>query len=210
MRPKLTVLLILSTFSTLLLAAPSYGQRPSGEQPQPNPQKPACCCQGMKGGMGPMHSPGKMQGRGMMQGMQGHQGQMGEGQGDDLPTAHQLMMQHDKVKRTVKQLTNGVETLTESDDADIAAKIKEHVPAMYKRLKENQPVRQGDPLFRELFRYGNKIKAEVTVTPKGVRVVETSTDPYVVKLIKAHAKSVDELVKRGMEAMHEPHDVPKR
>ena len=37
---------------------------------------------------------------------------------------------------------------------------------------------------------------DLTMTPNGVQVVETSTDSYVVKLIKAHAKTVDELVKQ--------------
>lgn len=178
-----------------------------------------CCCQGMMGGMGmgQMRGHGRMQGmqgRGMMhgmrmRGMQNHQGMGMQGMGD-MMTAHQLVMLHEKVTRAVKQLPNGVETLTESEDAEVAAKIKEHVPAMYRRLKENRPIHQVDPLFRELFRYGKKIEARVTMTENGVRVVETSTDPYVVKLIKAHAASVDELVKRGMEAMHEPHAVPKR
>jgi len=161
-------------------------------------------------GMGAMRGQGMMhgmQGRGMMGGMGGG---MGSGMGNDMMTSHQLVMQHDQVQRTVKQLPNGVETLTESEDANVAAKIKEHVPAMYRRLKENRPIHQGDPLFRELFRYGSRIKSEVIMTPKGVHVIETSTDPYVVKLIKAHAKSVDDLVKRGMAAMHEQHPVPQR
>lgn len=181
--------------------------------------------QGMQGMQGRMM--GGM-GGGMMQGMQGRHGQnmggMGSGMmgnmggmggmsgsmGGDMMTAHQLVMQHEQINRTVTQLPNGVETLTESDDANVAAKIMEHVPAMYQRLKENQPIHQGDPLMRELFRYGSKINSEVTMTSNGVRVVETSTDPYVVKLIKAHAKTVDALVRRGMEAMHEQHELPKR
>jgi hypothetical protein len=187
---------------------------------------------GMSQGMGAMRGRGMMgamQGCGMMQGMPGRKmrgmgrmggmggmgmggmmGSMDSGMREDMMVAHQLVMRHDQVKRTVKQLENGVETLTESENAEVAALIKAHVPAMYKRLKENRPIHQRDPLFRELFRYGSKIQAEVILTPNGVRVTETSTDPYVVKLIKAHAKTVDDLVKRGMEAMHELHDTPKQ
>jgi hypothetical protein len=222
MTRKFMALLLTAALGTSLLLAVATGQsKPRDKAPQTK-QEPVCCCQGMMGGgrqrgmgmmggMGPMRGRGmRMQGRGMMQGMQGRQGQMMGNMGGDMMTAHQLVMQHESVKRAVKQLPNGVETLTESDDPDVAAKIKEHVPAMYARLKENRPIHQIDPLFRELFRYGSKIKSEVTLTPKGVRVVETSADPYVVKLIKAHAKSVDELVKRGMDAMHEQHEVPNR
>lgn len=214
---NVTTFSMLGAFS-LLLAGVIHAQTQPRSQPQPSQQQ-SCCCQGMMGGMmggkgmgmGGMRGMGMrgMMGGGMMQGMQGRQGQMMGSMGD-MMIAHQLVMQHDQVTRTVKQLANGVETLTESEDATVAAKIKAHVPAMYKRLRENQPIQQMDPLFRELFRYGSKIKSEVTMTPFGVMVIETSTDPYVVKLIRAHAKTVDELVARGMQAMHETHDVPKR
>jgi hypothetical protein len=240
MKRNLTTISMLSALSALLLTVPSYGQGQFGSTPQSNMQQPGCGSPGMMGGMGMGQMRGmRMQGMmgrmmggmggGMMQRMQGRHGQnmggmgsgmmrnMGgmrggvmQGMGGDMMTAHQLVMQHEQINRTVIQLPNGVETLTESDDAAVAAKIMEHVPAMYQRLKKNQPLHQGDPLMQELFRYGSKINAEVTMTPKGVRVVETSTDPYVVKLIKAHAKTVDALVKRGMEAMHAQHEVPKR
>ncbi len=195
----------------MALAMPLYGQTKANSQPKKTDQAPTCCGQCMMGGKGM----GQMRGgKGMKKmdagtGMNGMQGRMSGGNREDMVTAHMLVMQHEKVKRTVKQLPSGVETLTESDDASVAAKIKEHVPAMYSRLKQNQPIRDFDPLFRELFRYGSKIHSKVTSTPNGVRVVETSADPYVVKLIKAHAQTVDGLVKRGMEAMPEVHQPPK-
>lgn len=195
----------------MFLASHTFGQNQFSNQLQLNLPESGC----PMGGMG-MLGRGMMQGmkrgmgmRGMMGGMSMHgQGMMG-GMGSDMMTARQLVMQREQVKRSVKQLPNGVETLTESDDVNVTAKIQEHVPAMYQRLKANQPIQQGDPLFQELFRYGGKIKSRVTMTPNGVRVIETSTDPYVVKLIKAHAKTVDALVARGMEAMHEMHEIPK-
>jgi hypothetical protein len=47
-------------------------------------------------------------------------------------------------------------------------------------------------------------------TPRGVRVVETSADPYVVKLIQAHADVVTLFVKNGRAEMMKNHDVPPR
>ena len=47
-------------------------------------------------------------------------------------------------------------------------------------------------------------------TGKGIKVVETSDDPYVVKLIQAHAQGVSEFVKEGMPAMHREHPLPNR
>ncbi|MFN0111967.1 MAG: hypothetical protein ACKVZH_24160 [Blastocatellia bacterium] len=139
------------------------------------------------------------QGRGM--GMGGNQPQ-------DMKTIHALFGDHKKITRTVKNISNGVETVTESDDPKVKALIIEHSWAMKARLEKNQPIRQWDPLFAELFKQADKIKMELTNTAKGVKVTETSTDPYVVKLIQTHAAGVSEFVKEGMSAMHKQHDLP--
>jgi YHS domain-containing protein len=79
---------------------------------------------------------------------------------------------------------------------------------MQKLLENKQPIRQWDPLFVELFNNADKIKMEITRTPKGVKVVETSSDAYVVKLMQAHAQGVSEFVQEGMPSMHKTHEVP--
>lgn len=139
------------------------------------------------------------QGRGM--GMGGNQPQ-------DMKTIHALFDDHKKITRTVKNISNGVETITESDDPKVKALIIEHSWAMKARLEKKQPIRQWDPLFAELFKQSDKIKMELTNTAKGVKVTETSTDPYVVKLIQAHAAGVSEFVKEGASIMHKEHPLP--
>lgn len=146
-------------------------------------------------------SNGQGQGRGRM-------GGMGQGQPQDMQTIHKLFDGHQQITRTVKETANGVETLTESNDPKLQALIKEHVWAMQQRLAKQQPIRQWDPLFAELFKNADKIKMEVSVTAKGMKVAETSTDSYVVKLIQAHAKGVSEFVKEGMPVMHKEHPLP--
>lgn len=136
---------------------------------------------------------------------------MGRMQGpnmQDMKTIHALFDEHTKITRTVTNTQNGVTTLTESDDPKVQALIAEHVWAMQQRLAKKQPIRQWDPLFAELFKYSEKIKMEVSKTPKGMKVVETSTDPYVVKLIQAHAEGVSEFTAKGMSVMHKPHPLP--
>jgi uncharacterized protein len=173
--------------------------------------------QGMQGGMGRMQGGGcPMHGRGMMGGMQGmgsmhgggemqgqsmgnmHGGGMGE-----MASAHGLLARHDQVRRSVRQLPDGVETLTESDDPEVAALLKQHVPAMYARMKSGRPVMPMHPVFAELSRFAGQVEEKVTLTEKGVHVVSTSKDKYVVNLIREHAKLVDGFVARGMAAMHE-------
>lgn len=123
---------------------------------------------------------------------------------------HFLLEHHDEIWREVKQLDNGVETLTESDDAEVAAKIQQHVAAMYGRIDQNRPIRMRDPLFAEIFRHAASVEMEFAKTPKGVRVVETSDNPYVVQLIKAHAQVVSAFVNHGFEEAHKTHEIPGR
>ncbi len=135
-------------------------------------------------------------------------GVMGEGRMQDMQTIHALFAEHKKITRTIKNIEKGVETLTESDDPKTQALIKEHVAAMYKRLANKQMMRGWDPLFAELFKHADKIKMEMTSTAKGIKVLETSDDAYVVKLIQSHAAGVSEFVKEGMSSMHKEHPLP--
>jgi intracellular sulfur oxidation DsrE/DsrF family protein len=155
--------------------------------------------------------PGRGRGFG---GRGGGPGRGGHGQGHDErhQQDHQdfkfLLSNHQKIRRTVTELPNGVETLTESDDAAIAAKIQEHVHWMQYRIEETNPIRMRDPLFAELFKHTDNIVMDVSKTDKGVRVREISADPYVTKLIKAHAKVVSGFVERGFKEAMKNHTVP--
>lgn len=129
-------------------------------------------------------------------------------QAEDMEVFHYLLENHTKIERTVKELPNGVETLTESDDPKVAAKIKEHVHWMEVRIETTNPIRRRDPLFAEIFRHTDKIKMNVEKTKSGVKVTETSDDPYVVKLIQAHAMVVSKFVNDGFQEAMKNHPVP--
>lgn len=135
-------------------------------------------------------------------------GMRGEGNMQDMQTIHELFAAHKKITRIVRNINKGVETITESDDPKVQALIKEHVAAMYQRLASNQPIRKWDPLFAEIFKHADQIKMQVVITPKGIRVIETSDIAYVVKLIQAHAAGVSEFVQEGMTSMHKTHPLP--
>lgn len=150
--------------------------------------------------------PGRGLGRG--QGGQGRGHVHDERHNEDHVVFQFLLANHEKIRRSVKVRPDGVETLTESDDPEIAAKIKEHVQWMEYRVEETQPIRMRDPLFAEIFRHTDKIKMSREETGKGVRVIETSEDPYVAKLIKAHAEAVSGFVKRGFAEAMKNHPVP--
>jgi hypothetical protein len=126
----------------------------------------------------------------------------------DRDVFHGLLQNHEAIRREVKNTENGVETLTESDKPEIAAKIQEHVAAMAKRVEEGRPIHMRDPLFAEVFKHADKIHLKYEKTAKGVRVVETSDDPYVAKLIQAHGGVVSLFVKNGFAEAQKNHAVP--
>jgi hypothetical protein len=152
-------------------------------------------------GMGPgMHGrmgPGMM---GMGPGMMGGSATPGE-RGD----IHDLFANHDRIKRTVTNLVDGIRTVTESDDPQVAEVIKRHVAEMGKRVDEGRdpglPIET--PALRAIFRYKDKIKSSYEVTETGVVVTQTSTDAAAVKALQEHAAEVSDLARRGMVAAHE-------
>lgn len=137
-------------------------------------------------------------------------GGMRGAQQQDMQTLHRLLNDHDKIRRQVMNLPNGIHTVTRSDDAAIVQALTTHVAAMTKRLHEGQPIHARDPLFAEIFRNAHHIKVSVAPLPDGVHVIETSDDPYTVTLLQEHAGVVNLFVERGMSEMHQDHAVPKR
>ena len=137
-------------------------------------------------------------------------GMMHEGHQEDMQLFHALLDHRGAIDRRVTLRPDGIATVTESDNPAVAKMLQDHVDAMIARVTEARPIHQRDPLFREIFRHADRIEAQVERTPKGVRVVETSTDPYVVKLIQAHAEVVNGFIANGHAEMMKNHEVPPR
>ena len=155
--------------------------------------------------------PGMMGGGcpGMMGG--GCPGMMGDSaHAADMQVFHQLFDHRAEIKRQVLLRQDGVETVTESTNPEITQLLQTHVASMLARVKEGRPVHRRDPLFDELFRYADRIDASHELTAGGVRVVETSRDPYVVKLLGAHAEVVSAFIANGRSEMMKNHPVPAR
>lgn len=127
----------------------------------------------------------------------------------DRETFHFLLDHRQEITRTIKVLENGVETVTETKNADVRGKLCEHVAAMHKRLKDKRGIHLRDPLFAEVFRHADKVSMKIEETEQGVKVTETSADPYVAKLIKAHAEVVSKFLEKGHLEVRENHPLPK-
>ena len=119
----------------------------------------------------------------------------------DMRLVHDMLQSHDKIKRTVSNLPDGIRTVTESDDPQVAQTIKAHVASMEKRLNEGRVFNLFSPTLPVLFENNDKIRTVVEVTDQGAVVTQTSSDPRVVAALQAHALEVSELARDGMAAM---------
>jgi len=155
---------------------------------------------GMGRGMGMGRGPG---------GMGGGPGAMG-GMRGDMTTLHAMFADRDKITRTIKNLPDGAEATTESDDESIAALLKEHVPAMEERVIGNKPLppMTFHPIFVELIKHAKDYTLTYEETEKGMKVKYHAETPYVVMLVQEHAKLVSRFIKNGMEEIHKPYSLP--
>ncbi len=124
------------------------------------------------------------------------------GSSADMGLVHDLLMNHAMIRRTVTRLPNGIKTITESDDPQVAGIIKAHVASMSQRLKDGREFNIFSTTLPVLFENRDKIQSTVEVTDKGSAVTRTSADPKVVAALQGHAAQVTELAQEGMAAFH--------
>jgi hypothetical protein len=121
-----------------------------------------------------------------------------------MSVIHELVMNHDRVTRTVTNLRHGVRTVTESSDPRLARMLKDHVATMGARLERGDdpglPIES--PALRTLFRNHDKITTRADTTSRGVVIVQTASDATTVAALQKHAAEVSDLVRGGPAAMH--------
>jgi hypothetical protein len=122
----------------------------------------------------------------------------------DVDLIHELLDNHDLIRRTVEKLPDGIRTVTESDDPRMARYIKDHVQRMGQRVRAGQEMGlpMESPALLAIYRNRDKITTRVETTDKGAIVVQTSSDPAAVAVLQEHAGEVSNLVQGGMEALH--------
>jgi len=126
-----------------------------------------------------------------------------------MQDAHALVFNHQSIARTIDDIPNGVKTVTTTTDPELLKILQRHPREMGDLYAQGGRVRAWDPLFTELSAVANEITMTVTKIEDGVEVVSTSSNPEVVKLIRAHARKVNEFVNRGRAAMREATPLPE-
>jgi len=161
---------------------------------------------GMMHGMGPGMMRGMAPGaaaesHGPMGGPMAGRVQHDEAFAADMHLVRDMLFSHDRIKRTVTNLPDGIKTVTESDDPQVAQAIQTHVASMVQRLNDGKEFNLFSKTIPVLFDNRDKIKTSVETTAKGSVVTQTSSDAKVVAALQEHATEVDELVREGMAAM---------
>ena len=123
------------------------------------------------------------------------------GSAADMGLVHDLLFNNTKIRRTVTNLPDGIRTVTESDDPQVAQTIKAHVASMSQRLQDGREFNIFSDTLPVLFENRDKIVSKVETTEKGSVVTRTSKDAKVVAALQGHAGEVTELVQEGMVAM---------
>jgi hypothetical protein len=121
--------------------------------------------------------------------------------GTAMQLVHSMIEGHDRIKRAVTNLPNGIRTVTESDDPQVAQTIKTHVASMVQRLDDGRVFNLFSPTLPVVFENKDKIKTKVETTDKGSIVTQTSSDAAVVAALQAHAVEVSDLAREGRVAM---------
>jgi hypothetical protein len=128
-------------------------------------------------------------------------GMMGSATQADMSSYTKLFDRHSELRRTVETIDGGVRTTTESDAPDLIALLQTHVSSMYTHLNQRADVTCMSSSLATLFSNSTSYRRELTFTPKGVVVTETSSDPRITSAIRAHAQEVSGFVHDGMPAM---------
>ena len=155
-------------------------------------------------GHGPMHRmdhAGAMGGPGPMAGPTAMLTQQDTGSAADMGLVHDLLFNNTKIHRSVTKLPDGIRTVTESDDPQVAQALKAHVASMSQRLQDGREFNIFSATLPILFENRDRIVSKVEMTEKGAVVTQTSADAKVVAALQEHAGEVTELAQDGMLAM---------
>ena len=127
--------------------------------------------------------------------------QQDAGSAADMGLVHTLLVNHDRIRRTVTRLPDGIRTVTESDDPQVAKAIQAHVASLSLRLGDGREFNIFSTTLPVLFAHADKIRSSVEMTGKGAVVTRTSADATVAAALQGHAAEVSELVRDGMAGM---------
>jgi hypothetical protein len=129
-----------------------------------------------------------------------HDGMMGVDPAD-MSRYTEMFNRHSEITRTVEEIPGGIRTTTQSNSPDLVGQLQAHVSSMYAHVDQGAEVMCMSGSLPTLFRHANGYRRQLTLTPTGVIAEETSEDPNLTQVIRAHAQEVTGFVVNGMPPM---------
>ena len=118
----------------------------------------------------------------------------------DQALFHELLQEHQQLKRETRLIEKGIVATTTSDNPHLAKVLQQHVVGMEKRFGMGRAIRSWDPLFVALFEYKDEINMDYKAIPNGVEATLTTENPKLIELIHAHDLTLHGFVDKGFEA----------
>jgi hypothetical protein len=126
----------------------------------------------------------------------------------DQALFHQLLRDHQQLRRASEPLPNGIRVQTTSENPDLVSILQAHVEGMKNRFAMGRAIRSWDPLFIALFECKDQITMTYRMIDNGVEAQLTAEDPKLIELIHAHNQTLHQFVERGFDASKQPSPAP--
>jgi hypothetical protein len=97
--------------------------------------------------------------------------------GMDMSMYMEMFTRHNEIRRSVEEIPGGVRTTTESDSADLAALLQQHVPSMYSHLDQGGEIMCMSQSLPTLFRRASDYHRQITSPPRAWSLSKPPTIP---------------------------------
>lgn len=123
----------------------------------------------------------------------------------EVSVLKEIFRSYEGISRSVTNVQNGIVTTTEAENESLREAIVSYVSMMVTRLQEgrNPEIIIQSPTLDALFGVYDEINTVVEMTELGVKIIQTPSNPKVVRLLQTHPAEVNDMANRVMEAVHE-------
>ena len=122
----------------------------------------------------------------------------------EVSVLKEIFRSYEGISRSVTNFQNGIVTTKEAENEWLREAIVSHVSMMVTRLQEgrNPEIIIQSPTLDALFGVYDEINTVVEMTELGVKIIQTPSNPKVVRLLQTHPAEVNDMANRVMEAVH--------
>ena len=118
----------------------------------------------------------------------------------EVSVLKEIFRSYEGISRSVTNVQNGIVTTTEAENESLREAIVSYVSMMVTRLQEgrNPEIIIQSPTLDALFGVYDEINTVVEMTELGVKIIQTPSNPKVVRLLQTHPAEVNDMANRVM------------